>query len=122
MMTPARFAELAGDVRREHGIEHDLPSLAQMINDIMVDSGNRHEWGGEVLRSMLECLKHLPRQGESLPWDGIAHVLDTVLALEAPGECDPGLALQGFGELDCLYHEAAKSRFTTPPPRIRWRH
>ena len=68
---------------------------------------------------MLECMKHLPRRGESLPWDGIAHLLDTVLALDSPGECDPGLALQGFGELDYLYHEAAKARFTAP--RIRWR-
>ena len=53
MMTPARFAELAEDVRREHGIDHELPSIAQMIDAIMEDSDDRHEWGRtNCVRSM----------------------------------------------------------------------
>ena len=63
MMTPARFEELAEEVRRDNGIDHELPSIAQMIDAIMEDSDDRHEWGGELLRSMLECMKHLPHRG-----------------------------------------------------------
>ena len=113
MMTPARFAELAEDVRREHGIDHELPSIAQMIDAIMEDNfpaeDDTNAWG-EAMRANMFALP--PDRQDAISWGGINYVTDMVL--DEQTEHDPDLMLQGFGDLDILYQAAAKERFTAP--------
>ena len=60
MMTPARFKELAEEVRREHGIDHELPSIAHMIGALMTDGFLAEEHRDEWMKSTFTNMDALP--------------------------------------------------------------